>query len=153
MSSLDAITIPDSEHEQVEGLHKLLQLCQPELVGPNGTERTPLPPSVYIALKRVVEMMKRGQPISLVPQDQEITTQAAANFLGASRPHVIKLLEEGRIPYHRVGSHRRIRFIDIQAYAKKRDAERTLVLNRIAKQAFDDGLYQKATIPEGGEDE
>ncbi len=57
------------------------------------------------------------------------------------------------MPHHKTGSHRRIRFRDLMVYAKKRDAERKAILNQLAKEAFSQGLYDSASMPEGGEDE
>jgi len=97
--------------------------------------------------------LERGESITLVPQDEAFTTQSAAGFLGVSRPHLIKLLEENRIPFHRTGSHRRIALKDLVAYAKQRDAERSQILNALAKESFSDGSYDDAKMPDGGEDE
>ena len=97
--------------------------------------------------------MQRGRSIVLYPEEQAVTTQSAANFLGVSRPHLIKLLEEGRIPFHRTGSHRRVAFKDLVVFSKSRDAERSQILNDLAKEAFDEGLYDSAEMPEGCEDE
>jgi excisionase family DNA binding protein len=149
----EPITMPDSEQDQVEELRKLLQLGSPELVGPNGKERVSLPPSIYRVLKNAVRIFQRGRAVVLVREDEEFTTQTAANFLGVSRPHLIKLLESSEIRFHKTGSHRRIRFQDVVTYAKKRDAERRAVLNSLAKEAFTDGLYDDASMPDGGEDE
>jgi excisionase family DNA binding protein len=60
----------------------------------------------------------------LVPEEETFTTQAAANFLGMSRQYLVTLLENGQIPFHRVGSHRRVTFKDLLAYQKTRDAAR-----------------------------
>jgi excisionase family DNA binding protein len=149
----EPISMPESEVAQVEELRKLLQLGSPEFVGPDGTERIPLPPSIYKILKDVVGNMQRGRSIVLLPEDKAFTTQSAADFLGVSRPHFIKLLEEHRIPFHRTGSHRRVAFKDLVTYAKARDAERSWIINELAKEAFTDGLYNDAKMPEGGEDE
>jgi len=74
-------------------------------------------------------------------------------LLGVSRPHLIKLLEAGELHYHKAGSHRRIYLKDMAAYQKRRDTERKAALDRIAKEAFESGLYDRTGIPEGGEDE
>jgi excisionase family DNA binding protein len=149
----EPITVPEAEQAQVEELRKLLQLGAPELVGPDGKERISLPPSIYRALKNVVRNLQRGRTVILIPEDEEFTTQTAANFLGVSRPHLIKLLETEHIPFHRTGSHRRILLRHLMEYAKKRDAERKKILGELAKDAFSRGLYDSASMPEGGQDE
>lgn len=67
---------------------------------------------------------------------QQLTTQSAANILGFPRPHLIKLLEAGDIPFERVGQHRRLRLKDVLAFQKRRDAERRVGLNALAKAVF-----------------
>ncbi len=85
----------------------------------------------------------------MIPQDEALTTQSAANYLGVSRPFLVKILDEGRIPHHKTGSHRRIRFADIAAYAHKRDSERRAILDEMTREAD----YQMGSTPEGGQDE
>ena len=82
-----------------------------------------------------------------------VRVQRAADLLGVSRPHLIKLLEAGELPYHKAGSHRRIYLRDLVAYQKRRDAERKRALDGIAKEAYEAGLYDRTGIPDGGEDE
>jgi len=62
-------------------------------------------------------------------------------------------LESGELPYHKAGSHRRVYLRDLITYQKRRDAERKDALNRIAKEAYEAGLYDRTGIPEGGEEE
>jgi excisionase family DNA binding protein len=122
------------------------------LVGTDG-ERMELPNAVFRLLKDIARNMQLGRAIVLIPENQQLTTQRAADLLGVSRPHLIKLLEVGELPYHKAGSHRRIYLKDLAAYQKRRDAERKAALDSIAKEAFESGLYDRTGIPEGGEDE
>jgi excisionase family DNA binding protein len=144
--------MPESEEAQVRELNRLLRAGVPALVGAAG-ERLELPDSVYQLLKDIVRNMQLGRAVVLVPENQQLTTQRAADVLGVSRPHLIKLLESGELPYHKVGSHRRIYLKDVIAYQKRRDAERKAALNRMAREAFEAGLYDRTGIPEGGEEE
>jgi len=89
----------------------------------------------------------------LISENQQLTTQRAADLLGVSRSHLIKLLEAGELPYHRAGRHRRVYLKDLVAYQKRRDAERKSALDHIAGDAFESGLYERTGIPDGGEDE
>jgi excisionase family DNA binding protein len=88
----------------------------------------------------------------LIPEERQLTTQSAAELLGMSRPYLIRLLDAGEMPYHLVGKHRRIALRDVLAYAKRRDGRR-LALDTMARDAFNAGLYQNATMPEGSSDE
>ena len=101
----------------------------------------------------IVRNMQLGRAIVLIPENQQLTTQRAADLLGVSRPHLIKLLGTGELPYHKVGSHRRIYLKDLLGYQRRRDMERKAALDRIAREAFESGLYDRTGIPEGGEDE
>lgn len=146
------VTMPPSEAEQVQELYRILQLGTPALVGPNG-ERLELPESVYHILKDVVRNMRAGRAITLVPEKQQLTTQSAANLLGFSRPHLIKLLEAGTIPFQKVGQHRRILLRDVIAFQKQRDADRRTALDKLARDEYEAGTYTGTGIPEGGSDE
>ena len=77
--------------------------------------------------------MADGRSITLVPHDKELTTQEAADILHVSRPHLIKLLDRGDLPFHRVGTHRRIRIEDVLTYRDRRDAERSAALDELTK--------------------
>lgn len=134
----ETVTMPPDEREQIQELYRVLQLGSPALLGPAG-ERLELPESVYHILKHVVRNMRAGRAITLLPERQQLTTQSAANFLGFSRPHLIKLLESGVLPFDKVGQHRRILLKDLLAFQKKRDAERRAALDKLAKEEFDAG--------------
>jgi excisionase family DNA binding protein len=105
---------------------------KPYLLGPDG-ERIVLPDSALEALRVIVDTMAQGRSITLVPHDKELTSQEAADVLHVSRPHLIKLLDRGELPFHRVGTHRRIRIEDVLAYRDRRDAEREAALGDLAR--------------------
>ena len=148
----EPVALPESEGVQIRELSRMLQGGSPVLVGADG-ERLELPEAVFRLLKDIVRNMQLGRAIVLIPENQQLTTQRAADLLGISRPHLIKLLEAGELPYHKAGSHRRIYLQDLARYQKRRDAERKQALDRIAKEAYEAGLYDRTGIPEGGEDE
>ena len=148
----EPVALPESEEVQIRELNRMLQLGSPALVGADG-ERLELPRVVFRLLKDIVRNMQLGRAIVLIPENQQLTTQRAADLLGVSRPHLIKLLEAGELPHHKAGSHRRIYLKDMAAYQKRRDGERKAALDRIAKEAFESGLYDRTGIPESGENE
>ena len=148
----EPVALPESEAVQIRELNRMLQLGSPALIGTDG-ERLELPAVVFRLLKEIARNMQLGRAIVLIPENQQLTTQRAADLLGVPRPHLIKLLEAGALPYHNAGSHRRIYLKDLVAYQKRRDLERKAALDRIAKEAFASGLYDRTGIPEGGEDE
>lgn len=110
------------------------------LVDESGN-RTELPAHLFQHLVRIVRLMNENQAIVLIPEDETFTTQAAANFLGMSRQYLVSLLDKNEIPFHRVGSHRRIYFRDLLAYQERRDAERSQSLDRLRDQVEAAGLY------------
>lgn len=148
----EPVALPESDEHQIRELNRMLQVGSAALVGADG-ERVRLPDAVYRLLKEIVRNMQLGRAIALVPENQQLTTQRAANLLGVSRPYLIKLLDAGELPYHKAGSHRRIYLKDLREYQQRRDVERKAALDQIAKEAFELGLYDRTGIPEGGEDE
>ncbi len=94
-----------------------------------------IPASAFHFLSTILEHMSKGKAISIIPADAEITTQQTADMLNVSRPHVVKLLEDGELPFRMVGTHRRIKLKDLEAYRAKMEKEREKALTELAKQA------------------
>jgi excisionase family DNA binding protein len=109
------------------------------LESPDG-QRLEIPTSIYKVLVVAVASMARGNAVSIVPVHHELTTQQAADLLNVSRPHLVKLLKQGGIPYHKTGSHRRIYFEDLMRYRDVRDAERREALRELTKRSAEYGL-------------
>ena len=112
---------------------------RPMLVGREGAN-IQFPEPLFHVLTKAVRMMVSGQSVMLLSENEEFTTQAAANHLGMSRPHLIKLLESGEINFHHVGTHRRIYLKDLKAYEDKRDAKRRKTLDALADKVSSAGL-------------
>jgi excisionase family DNA binding protein len=151
LAAQEPITLPPAEHDQVRELERMLGDAAPALVSASG-ERLPLPPTVYEVLRRVVELMAEGKAVSLVPDNQVVTTQRAADLLGMSRPFFIKLLETGAMAHHRVGNQRRVYLRDVLEFARRRDEERQASLDRLSRHAFEMGMYDRNVMPEGAAD-
>ena len=73
--------------------------------------------------------------MAIILSDATIGTQEGADYLGVSRPYVVRLLEKGEIPFSKVGTHRRIKVSDLVAYQKKMKATRKKQMNSLAQQA------------------
>jgi len=94
-----------------------------------------LPRDALALLRDILTEMAQGNAVTLVPRHAELTTQEAADLLNVSRPHLIKLLEEGQIPFTRTGTHRRIRYEDLMAYKAERDRQSKEAMEELARQA------------------
>ena len=101
----------------------------------------PLPEEVYRVVVEVVEAMRAGKVITLVPHTQRLTTQEAADFLGISRPTLVKFLADGKIPYDQPGRHRRVLFTDLLAYQQQQHASRRTALDQMTEDASEAGIY------------
>jgi len=101
--------------------------------------RVELPPALGQLVLDVMTHVARGEMVTFVPYGAILSTKEAADLLNVSRPFLVKLLESGEIPFHRVGSHRRIRADDVLAYNRKRDDERRSALDDLRRlgQEFD----------------
>jgi excisionase family DNA binding protein len=113
-----------------------MELRIPNDSSPAGTVR--LPVSAARLLVRILEEMARGNAVTLIPVHAELTTQEAAEMLNISRPSLIQLLEEGKIEYRKVGTHRRVRFEGLMRYKRNADAARRAALEELA--AYDQEL-------------
>jgi len=94
-----------------------------------------LPTSALRLLVDILGEIGDGNAVKIVPVHAELTTQEAADLLNVSRPHLVKLLETGKIPFHRAGKHRRIKFSDLMDYKNVRDTESEQALAELAQQA------------------
>ena len=79
--------------------------------------------------------------MQVVPVHAELTTQEAANILNVSRPHMVKLLEEGKLPYHKTGRHRRVLFADLMRYKAQRESDSNNAMQELADLSQGLGLY------------
>lgn len=91
-----------------------------------------LPVSVLRLLHDALAEMAQGHAVTLIPSNAELTTQQAADLLNVSRPYVVKLLDERKIPSRMVGKYRRIRFDDLMAYKRQDDDRREQILDELA---------------------
>jgi len=107
-------------------------------IGIEGRQETvAVPQMVLHLLSRILKETASGHAVSVVPFESELTTSEAADYLNVSRPYVIALLEQGKIPFHKVGSHRRIRLEDVADYKKRQMATSYAAMEELQAQAED----------------
>jgi excisionase family DNA binding protein len=140
------VSAPPEQRKAIARLSKLMELAHSrrlpgcQLVGPQG-DVIPLPESVFYVLERVVEVLARGDALTVVPVGKELTTQQAADLLNVSRQYLVRLLDQRRIPFTKTGKHRRLRIEDVLEFKEKRDAERRAVLRDLTQITEELGGY------------
>lgn len=130
-----------ASYNALEATLKQIHSDNPEVEIEETGKRIKIPRKALELLAKILEQISKGTPVSVVPVATEITTQAAAEMLGCSRPHLVKLLEKGEISYIKVGKHRRIKYSDIAEYKKKRKDEQRKRLIEMMKKDEESGLY------------
>lgn len=136
--------LPPRDADALAAIEELLN-SGPEplrLVTARGNDAI-LPEELRTVLTTVVSSMHRGQAVTLGPLAMRLTTQQAADLLGVSRPTLVKLLEDGKIPYETPNRHRRIRLVDLLTFQHTRRAERREALGELTREAQDLGLYDE----------
>lgn len=146
------VAAPPEQQADVEAIYRLLgdalraqrrrRPVQCKLVGPSG-ESIPVPETVFYVLERIVEVMARGDSITIVPVGKEMTTQQAADMLNISRQYLVRLLDEGRIPHTKTGKHRRLRIEDVLAFKELRDGQRKAGLDELTRMSEELGGYDE----------
>ncbi|MDX1837729.1 helix-turn-helix domain-containing protein [Legionella taurinensis] len=94
-----------------------------------------LPPSAVKLVFAILSEMAQGNSLTLIPSHAHLTTQEAADMLNVSRPYFVKLLEEGKIPFEKVGTRRRVLASDVMAFIDKSSREREKALQELVDQA------------------
>lgn len=147
------VAVPQEQRESLAALLELLEHVASEqlepaaykLVSPNG-EVIELPRSVFVLLERIIEVLARGDAITVVPVGKELTTQQAANILNVSRQYLVRLLDGGLIPSRKTGTHRRVRMEDLLVYKRQRDRDRMASLDELSQLSQDLGGYEEIPL-------
>ncbi|WP_239519273.1 helix-turn-helix domain-containing protein [Bifidobacterium ramosum] len=124
----DAREVPDAVFDDISGQSDfpVATLKVP------GFPARPLTPELADVLMQVADQLSRGRAVFVAPYDTMLTTQDAADFLGVSRPTLVKLLEDGAIPFEKVGRHRRVLLADLQEYMNARHRENISTFDDLA---------------------
>lgn len=114
------------------------------LAGSRPGDQIELPAEIYRVLRQVAEALREGLAVTVAPVTQTLTTQQAADLLGVSRPTVIKLLDDGKIPFEKTGTHRRILLRHLLEYREQRRAEQYAALDATGVAIEDEGDLEVA---------
>lgn len=143
MNALQTVTpevaqIAQDAAREATRIQSRLRRAQTVTLHPEGakeSEALTLPRAAFELLIQILGHMANGNTVTLLPLHAELTTQQAADLLNVSRPFVVSLLEERKLPYRKVGTHRRIRMADLVAYKSREDEERRKVLAELTAEA------------------
>lgn len=130
------------DQREVEELYSKLRAAEAKLIGPDGTAEI-LPNNVSSFLYRILADLKAGYSITILQNRAQLTTIEAGKLLGMSRQFFVELLKKGEIPFHMVGTHRRMYVRDVLAYKAKRDLSRRKILDDLARAEYEEGLYDQ----------
>lgn len=124
--------------ESMRALEMLLarDSCKAALVDPEGRSH-PIPDEIFRILDQVTKALAAGEGITIVPQGMTMTTQQAADFLGISRPTLVRLLEAGAIAYDKPGRHRRVQLQDLVDYQEHFRAEQRAALRDLQRDSLE----------------
>lgn len=101
----------------------------------NQAHQVELPAAALRHLVEILAELAGGNAVKVVAIHAELTTQEAADLLNVSRPYLVKLLEDGILPFHKTGKHRRVRLGDLMEYKRQRDQVSEEALAELAEQA------------------
>jgi excisionase family DNA binding protein len=113
-----------------------------EAIGEVGTEDAlVIPRATVVMFAQILELLAQGRGVQIFPKEVELSTQQAADMLNVSRPYLIGLLEAGKIPFRKVGRHRRIRLEDLMDYQRRDDLDRRVAADKLAELTEQLDLY------------
>jgi len=113
-----------------------------EVLGETGDDDAlVIPRATAIMFAQILDLLGQGRGVQIIPKEAELTTQQAAAMLNVSRPYLIGLLESGKIPFRKVGRHRRITFEALMEYKRQDDLERRAAADDLTELSEELGLY------------
>jgi excisionase family DNA binding protein len=140
----NALGISERDRKDVEEIYQKIKKAEAKLVGPDGKTHL-LPGNTYAFLCRLLAELMAGKSVTLLQSNAELTSMEASKLLGMSRQYLVQLLEKGEIPFHKVGTHRRMYARDVLAYKAKRDTARRKAHDDLALAEYEEGIYDKVS--------
>jgi len=139
-------TIPSTLNNEEEPLSVLVEHLKKAKSNPSliiDGKEFPLSSSLSEAISQLMGLIANRKEVAIVPINEELTAQQAAQLLGVSRPHLVKLLQAESIPYAKTGSHYRILASDLLAFKQQRE-ERRARLNQLTELMQEEGFYDES---------
>jgi excisionase family DNA binding protein len=137
-----AVPISNKDQREIQDIYQKLRTAEAKLVGPDGKTQV-LPNTLYSFLCTLLADLKAGHSVTILQSNADLTTVEASKMLGVSRQFLIGLLEKKEVPYHMVGTHRRMYARDVLAYKAKRDTARRKTLDDLARAEYEEGIYDR----------
>jgi excisionase family DNA binding protein len=134
------VPISEPDRQEILHLYASIRAAEAKVIGLDGkTQR--LPEDLSAFLSQVLGELKAGNSVTILEDNTELTTMEAARMLSVSRQFLVQILEQGQIPFHRTGTHRRVYTRDLLAYRVTRDAERRKAWDDLVLAEWEDGTY------------
>ena len=136
----ESIPLSEAEQAEIQQLYARLHQMEAKLIGPDGKAEK-LPGNINSFLFGLLRDLRAGYSVTILQNKAQLTTVEAGKLLGVSRQFLVRLLEKGEIPFHKVGTHRRVLARDVLSYKKHRDTNRRKALVDLARAEHEEGLY------------
>ena len=134
-----AVPLSKKDQREIHDIHRKLRTADAKLVGPDGKTQV-LPSALYSFLCRLLADLKAGHSVTILQINRDFTTVEASKMLGVSHQFLNGLLERQKIPYHMVGTHRRLYARDVLAFKAKRGTVRRKVFDDLARAEYRQGV-------------
>jgi len=139
------LSIHKNENSGIFEIYTRIRAAESKLAGADGRARK-LPGNPRAFLTQLMAELEDGKLVTIFEHNAELTTMGAAKMLSVSRQFLVGLLEQGRIPYHLVGTHRRVYARDVLAFKARRDKRRRRTLDELARAEMNEGLYDRVPL-------
>ena len=123
--SLDSFVSSDDGTANAQALRLVTDDNQHEMIA--------IPPGALRLLVDMLTQLGQGRAVTVLPQNAELTTQEVADYLNVSRPYVVKLIEEEKLPARKVGTRRRVAFEDLLRFDEQQRARQRAALDELAR--------------------
>jgi len=141
-----AVSEPD--RQEILGLYSTILATDAKWIDFSGNTQS-LPADLSAFLTQMLGELKAGKSVTILEDNAELTTMKAARILSVSRQFLVQLLEQGQIPFHKAGTHRRVYARDLLAYKIRRDARRK-ILDDLARAEMEEGIYDLIPLNDPG---